>query len=433
MKNIKDKYNFTQLSNTKKAGFDSFQDTKSKLYYFHFNDGGKSPLLFSQGYQSAKGRDKGIISLKNCLSNADNIIRTKLNEHHYFYVKAANNQEVARSRNFTSFNDIEHAIEELLANLFTKTNAKQRGILSRQKAKPEANQSTLSTSAKPLGKKNEATENALIEKITTDHLISHSDPMIFSAKELMTSKSAFRIDFYQGEDQEYYNGRIVHLLSRDRKTFTGLDISAIIGFIEKFLQPALKGSKNKTAGISSAMPTHNQTPVVHSLQQHLAMHDSLMAQMKANNQAKALSVNELQMPTSINTSDKVVNTFEQPTPAQPTSVARMVANTKIKSAGAPSPRQPQTEPISQEEHLAVYGIAPLSPVSSQVENSQTSKQQSDPSRMRLSALPDNNKHLALQMTVNAKIAHKKPTVLPVMTQEEHLAFHGQLGCDKRNN
>ncbi|RMD93039.1 MAG: hypothetical protein D6813_04770, partial [Calditrichaeota bacterium] len=56
-------------------------------------------------------------------------------------------------------------------------------------------------------------------------------------EELAASKSSFRIDIYPR--QGHFQGKIEHLLSKDKKAFSDLDHKTIIGFISEHL-PALE-------------------------------------------------------------------------------------------------------------------------------------------------------------------------------------------------
>ena len=81
------------------AGFYSFFDENRQEYFFAYNDENGNTLLRSEGYKSAAARDNGIESVKK---NAGNEARwkkeTALNgKYHYYVLKAANHQEIARS------------------------------------------------------------------------------------------------------------------------------------------------------------------------------------------------------------------------------------------------------------------------------------------------------------------------------------------------
>ncbi|MEL6637630.1 MAG: DUF1508 domain-containing protein, partial [Bacteroidota bacterium] len=81
------------------GGFHSFQDETSKEYYFSFNSEGGTTLLRSEGYTTAAARDNGIQSvIKNAPNEARWGTATALNDkYHYYYLRAGNHQEIARS------------------------------------------------------------------------------------------------------------------------------------------------------------------------------------------------------------------------------------------------------------------------------------------------------------------------------------------------
>lgn len=81
------------------SGFHKFFDVDQKEYYFAYNDESGNTLLRSEGYTTEKARDNGIESVKK---NAPLEERwktdTALNGKYHFYIlKAANHQEIARS------------------------------------------------------------------------------------------------------------------------------------------------------------------------------------------------------------------------------------------------------------------------------------------------------------------------------------------------
>ena len=80
------------------GGFHRFYREDRKEYYFSFN-GNKKTLLRSEGYTQERARENGIESV---IKNAPNDDRwgtdTALNgKYHYYYLRAGNNQEIARS------------------------------------------------------------------------------------------------------------------------------------------------------------------------------------------------------------------------------------------------------------------------------------------------------------------------------------------------
>jgi uncharacterized protein YegP (UPF0339 family) len=114
-----DKYNFTVLSKSEQAGFESFQQPADKHHYFHFNNASGKAILYSQGYGNVAGRDNGIRSvIKNAYIDA-RYQRGEENEKSYFILKAGNNQEIARSSFFDSAAEMEAAIAYLKSQSVT--------------------------------------------------------------------------------------------------------------------------------------------------------------------------------------------------------------------------------------------------------------------------------------------------------------------------
>ena len=110
MSNQRDNYNFTLVSPQTTAGFVVLK--KSKLYYFLFNDAAGMPILYSQAYKQASGRNNGIQSVANNINQVENVIIFTTNkDSYYFTIKAKNNQEIARSREFENEQHAQAAIE----------------------------------------------------------------------------------------------------------------------------------------------------------------------------------------------------------------------------------------------------------------------------------------------------------------------------------
>ena len=99
--NRSDNYDLDRRSKTGKAGFEVFQNKKNGRYYFHCNDDSGKALLYSQGYQRRKSRDKGLESVKKNAILPKRILEKKTKEGSpFFIVRAGNNLEIARSRSF---------------------------------------------------------------------------------------------------------------------------------------------------------------------------------------------------------------------------------------------------------------------------------------------------------------------------------------------
>jgi uncharacterized protein YegP (UPF0339 family) len=81
------------------AGFHTFFDENRQEYFFSYNDEDGNTLLRSEGYTTAAARNNGIESVKkNAPIEARWKKETALNgKYHYYVLRAANNQEIARS------------------------------------------------------------------------------------------------------------------------------------------------------------------------------------------------------------------------------------------------------------------------------------------------------------------------------------------------
>ena len=108
-----DKYNFNAVPSSGQAGFEPFQSVENKQHYFHFNDENARPILFSQGYNNVAGRDNGIRAVIRNAYLEVRYLRKQEDGQHYFTLKSANSQEVARSPFFGSAMEMEAAIDYL--------------------------------------------------------------------------------------------------------------------------------------------------------------------------------------------------------------------------------------------------------------------------------------------------------------------------------
>jgi len=91
---------FYQQNGSLRKGFNSFE--KDGAYYFHYVENGKIALI-SESYTSKRGRDNGISSvMKNMGSKSAYQYHQHKNGKHYFDLNAANGQEIATSRWYSS-------------------------------------------------------------------------------------------------------------------------------------------------------------------------------------------------------------------------------------------------------------------------------------------------------------------------------------------
>jgi uncharacterized protein YegP (UPF0339 family) len=93
------------------SGFDRFQKGDDNYYYFSFKSDDGKVLLFSQGYTAEAGRDNGIASVeKNGKIEKRYTDHTTDDGKFFFTLKAGNHQEVARSCNFDTEDEMKRAM-----------------------------------------------------------------------------------------------------------------------------------------------------------------------------------------------------------------------------------------------------------------------------------------------------------------------------------
>ncbi len=111
----RDNYDLTQTSKTGRAGFERFLNRERDRYYFHVNDCRGNALFYSEAYSGKAVRDKGVRS----------VIRNSIIEEHYtlkkipscdrtvyfFTLRAANGQEIGRSRYFDELWKLEACLD----------------------------------------------------------------------------------------------------------------------------------------------------------------------------------------------------------------------------------------------------------------------------------------------------------------------------------
>lgn len=123
-----DKYNFNAVPGSGQSGFEPFQSVENKQHYFHFNDENARPILFSQGYNNVAGRDNGIRAVIRNAYLEVRYLRKQEDGQHYFTLKSANSQEVARSPLFGSAMEMEAAIDYLKGQSVTFAEKYQVGL-----------------------------------------------------------------------------------------------------------------------------------------------------------------------------------------------------------------------------------------------------------------------------------------------------------------
>ncbi len=93
------------------SGFDKFQKGDNNFYYFSFKSDDGRVLLTSQGYTQESGRDNGISSVeKNSPIEKRYTTGTTDDGKFFFTLKAGNHQEIARSVDFNSEDEMKRAM-----------------------------------------------------------------------------------------------------------------------------------------------------------------------------------------------------------------------------------------------------------------------------------------------------------------------------------
>jgi uncharacterized protein YegP (UPF0339 family) len=121
MKKVTDRYDFKQPSRSGKFGFETFRHPKDNMYYFHFNDTKGQAVLYSQAYRDKKSRDHGLQSVLDNIKQSDRYLKHESPEgKHFLVLKAGNNHEIARSREFENRREMT-AMLELLSSFDSTT------------------------------------------------------------------------------------------------------------------------------------------------------------------------------------------------------------------------------------------------------------------------------------------------------------------------
>ncbi len=115
--NPADLYDFDRASLTGLAGFELFQVTGEERYYFHVNDATGTALLYSREFRTASQRNQRMRMVAKCAVLKQRYERREENGRHFFILKARNGQEIARSRAFVSFAEMESALGWLLTEM----------------------------------------------------------------------------------------------------------------------------------------------------------------------------------------------------------------------------------------------------------------------------------------------------------------------------
>ncbi len=231
-----DDYNFTQLSRSGQAGFESLKGSDER-YYFHFNDASGKALLFSQAYIREKDADNGIQAvIRNASDEKRFIKRTNTEGGHFFILRAGNKQEIAQSRVFFSLAELEKGKAYFVKTLTLSTQKKQE---------PQAAPSERPLVAEKTIPIATGTNDALLEAENTDlkNKIVELETRVLSLLAAVTgvdtdiapARQVFRIELYQSTKGGRLLGKIHHVLSGEVQPFSGLDNQVIKQFIESKL------------------------------------------------------------------------------------------------------------------------------------------------------------------------------------------------------
>lgn len=93
-------------------GFETFFK-EDGMFYFRLKDASGEPVLFSKGYSSERSRDNGIQAFRNAAKDGHYESQTTKKGKHYFILKAANHQEIGRSRMFDYKKEADHLVKAL--------------------------------------------------------------------------------------------------------------------------------------------------------------------------------------------------------------------------------------------------------------------------------------------------------------------------------
>ncbi len=256
-----DNYDLNTSSPQGHAGFEAFRTDKH--FYFHFNDEAGETILFSQAYKTKKGRDNGMKSIKKNIKNKAHLIFHHEDDLHYFSIKAGNNQEVTRSRNYESKEEMlasisylyqefgvsyqvekkensQQIIIELKENL-----TEQKEIETELREKIWELETTLAETSSSLNesllqkeiwiKEKEEIEAKMVilAKRSSDlqeHRITQNESSNYLAN-IPTTNFSFLINFYNVDKSEDIKMVIYHPMTKDKKIIQGFDKEAMIDFM----------------------------------------------------------------------------------------------------------------------------------------------------------------------------------------------------------
>ena len=284
-----DQYNLGQQSRLGQAGFESFKNENDGCFYFHFNDDKGEALLFSQAYRREIDRDKGVQSvIRNAALDAC-FERQNTEGVHFFTLRAANRQEIARSRDFLKAPDLEKHLTFFRQNILLS--ADNSMLIARANAPEKTVNAPNMPTSKALPQSNLSSENADLKnkiKALEAHLAAQND--VFSEKKDLSDeplRQVFRIEVYKSSTSERIHGQIIHPFSDTVQTFNGLDIQTITAFMSEKMQTTL-GIVTQTVPKNqplSPRPTPQLSPVtvlnLNNVQQPLRANQSFVLMLTA--------------------------------------------------------------------------------------------------------------------------------------------------------
>mgnify|MGYP001249562594 CR=1 FL=1 len=199
----KERYHPEQVSTGGKSEFETYKNEKDNLHYFHFNDENGQALLFSQGYKDARSRNGGIRSVEK---NANRVEHHRDGDCHYFVIRAANRQEIARSRDFETAEEMEAAIKAMQQSLLAGVAI---GLAP-----------TLASKQQPAAIRKEAAHQP--------------------------SRYRFNLEWQSRGRHEPLLGVIEYPVTGDKATLKGIDTAAIERFVSRFATPPVVPNPIKT-------------------------------------------------------------------------------------------------------------------------------------------------------------------------------------------
>jgi len=257
-----DNYDLNTSSPNGQAGFEPFRTDKH--YYFHFNDANGESILFSQAYKTKKGCDNGMVSVKKNVKKKEHLLLHHEDGLYYFSIKAGNNQEVARSRNYESKSEMESSIQYLCQQLGatyhpTLKNENDQQIIRQLKTKLSEQESleielrerlweletALAETSSSLNIHLLQKEEWMAEKTNLENKMVNltkklsdkesRDKTILESKEVLETIPAtnfsFHVDFYNIDNSQDVKMAIHHPISKDKKIIEGFDKAAMIEFM----------------------------------------------------------------------------------------------------------------------------------------------------------------------------------------------------------